>query len=369
MLVLTVTLKSDTNPMLRHLVFTLDHEVFGSGAGDVRQHVTDPAERMCRIAERYQLPVTIFFELEEYLQFERHGARLRKSLGYDAAEEMRVQAADLAQRGHDIQLHLHPQWHRARYDGSNWELQEGCFTVDALFETQEETTDFMRERRSALEAISGKPVTAYRAGGFAAQPGAKLIRALDATGFAIESSVVDGLRFDNPYPLDYRDTPEGRRMWRISSEVDREDFLSGSLWEVPIHSVRGRRYQQLTVDRLKAKFSRNVPKARQREMVGQLGLSRNPIELLSFLWQPVPIKLDYHNLSARALYRMIREAQPPCAGDLDVLVLIGHTKEHIDDGAFDQFLKLISADDSLRVITLTELAGQLRNLRSAGVAA
>ena len=210
-------------------------------------------------------------------------------------------------------------------------------------------------------------MTAYRAGGFAAQPGVKLLRALEANGFAIESSVVRGLHFDKPCPLDYRDAPQERRLWRISEAVDREDPV-GPLWEIPIHSVMGRRFQQLTVNRLKAKFSSNIPKARQREMVEQLGVTLNPVSLLSLLWQPVPIKLDYHNLSPKALYRMIVEAPPARIGDLDVLVLIGHTKEHINDSAFEEFLKIVASDASLRVTTLTAVANQLRNSVPVGVA-
>ena len=38
---------------MRYLVLTNDYEIFGNGSGDVRQHVTEPTERMCRIAERF----------------------------------------------------------------------------------------------------------------------------------------------------------------------------------------------------------------------------------------------------------------------------------------------------------------------------
>ncbi len=352
----------------RNIVLTLDYEIFGNGTGDVRQHVTGPTERICRIAERHGVPVTIFFELEECLQFQRHATELRNTCGYDPGEEMRRQASDLARRGHDILLHLHPQWHRARYDRLKWILEQTCLTVDSLFETQEETAQYIRERQAALQEIAGKPVVAYRAGGFAAQPAAKLLRALDAAGFAIDSSVVHGLHFERPCPVDYREAPAGRRLWRISDAVDRED-RDGNIWEIPIHAIRGRRYRQLTVQRLKAKFSRNVPKARQREIIDQFGMGRNPAGALSFLWQPVPIKADYHNLSASGLHRMIRDNAPPCARDFDVLVLIGHSKEHADDLAFERFLQLVTADSSLRIISLTELADQLRSVGPAGLAA
>jgi hypothetical protein len=51
------------------------------------------------------------------------------------------------------------------------------------------------------------------------------------------------------------------------------------------------------------------------------------------------------------------------------LVLIGHSKEHADDLAFERFLQLVTADSSLRIISLTELADQLRSVGPAGLAA
>lgn len=351
--------------MPRYLALTVDHEVFGNGTGDVRQHVTEPTERMCRIAESYQVPVTIFFELEEYLQFEIHREGLRRLLGYDPADEMRRQATDLAQRGHDIQLHLHPQWYGARFGDGGWELHHHRLTVDALFENQDETTAFIRQRREQLEEISGRPVVAYRAGGFAAQPGTRLLKGLEETGFTIESSVVKGMYRSRPHPLDYRAVPADRRLWRISDEVSQEN-VNGRLWEIPVHSVMGRRYQQLTFDRVKAKFSRSIPKGRQREMMSELGMKKTPGGLLSFLWQPVPIKLDYHNLSPARLYRMIKRAPVPPACDLDVLVLIGHSKEHISDSRFEDFLKLVSADPELKFVSFSDIAYKLRNPSAAG---
>jgi hypothetical protein len=346
------------------VAITVDYEVFGNGTGDVRQHVTEPAERMCQIAERYGVPITIFFEIEEYLQFERHAQELRNALGYDPAEAMRRQAADLSRRGHDIQLHIHPQWYEAERRDSGWLLRDDRLTVDSLFETVEETTRYIRERRMALEEISGKPVVAYRAGGFAAQPANRLLEALAETGFKIESSVVKGMHRSRPQPLDYRAAPIGRRLWRISDEVSRED-PSGPLWEIPVYSRMGRRFQQLTLSRLKAKFSSNVPKARQREMIDELGMGRTPASVLSFLAAPVPIKLDYHNLTPAALHKMIVTAPAPPEGDLDVLILIGHTKEHVNDAAFEESLKRIAADPSLRAVSMSEVAAELCERASA----
>src|SRR6478752_4714891 len=142
----------NTQQRTRWLSLTVDYEIFGNGTGDVRRHVTEPTERMCRIAEKYGVPITVFFELEEYLHFVRHRRELTAELGYDPAKEMRRQAADLVNRGHDIQLHLHPQWYGAEREAGEWRLHHHRLTVDALFDNQMETTAYLRERKEALEA-------------------------------------------------------------------------------------------------------------------------------------------------------------------------------------------------------------------------
>jgi len=57
--------------MRRAICLTVDHEIFGNGTGDVRRHVIEPAERMARSCEMFGMPLTVFFEVEEYLAFGR----------------------------------------------------------------------------------------------------------------------------------------------------------------------------------------------------------------------------------------------------------------------------------------------------------
>jgi hypothetical protein len=349
---------------MRLLVLTVDHEIFGNGAGDVRQHAVEPLERMATVCARHAVPLTVFFEAEEYVAFERHADPLRGELGYDPARLMREQVIRLARQGHDFQLHLHPEWHGARREDGRWVLRDDQPTVDSLFAAQPETTRYIAERKHLLdtllaEAGSARRVCAYRAGAFSAQPGMRLLTALAENGMVIDSSVVKGLhRRDGPGALDYRNAPPRKRLWRVSRAVAEED-AGGRVWEIPIHSVMRRRLHQATWSRLKAKFSRHVPRAQQERLARQLGLSRNPVKLARFLWQRVPIKLDYHNLSPRQLLRWIK-AIPPVANDpLDVVVLIGHTKEHLSDRALDALLAGIQADPGLRVVSLHDVARDL----------
>lgn len=351
---------------MRYLALTVDYEIFGNGTGDVRQHVTGPAEHMARTLERVGAPLTVFVEMEEQTAFEQHASALRAQLGYDPGALIRTQIADLAQRGHDFQLHLHPEWHRCAWSVAGWQLHRHTHTVDALYEDQGAITDYLRERKTRLEEYCGQRVTSYRCGAFAAQPGRKLLHALAENDFVIESSVVCGMRRDEPtVQLDYRNAPRAHRSWRVREDVAQPD-ATGAITEIPIHSVMGRRFHQLTGQRLRAKFSRNVPKQGQGEMLERFGLSkRRPWSFLKFLWQPVPLKLDFHNVTPRQLLRWIRSAPAPHPDDpLDVLVLIGHTKEHINPAAFEEFVRLVSADPELKIISLTRVAEMLR--QSAG---
>jgi hypothetical protein len=345
----------------RHIVLSVDYEIFGNGEGDVRQHVTGPTERMARLCEKYGAPLTVFFEVEEYLAFEKHRDALKKMLGYDPAAEIRQQIIALAEAGHDIQLHLHPQWHRADFRDGKWRLQPEKTTVDSLFATQEETTNYIAERKEVIEkmlAEAGKQqkVTVYRAGAFSAQPATKLLPALAKNGFVIDSSVVKGLVQNKaPANLDYRNAPSAKDPWRVSREVIERD-PAGPIWEVPIYSKMRRRFRQITLRRLRAKFSKNIPKAQQYDMVNKLGVSKNPIAMLKFLLQPFPTKLDFHNQSPNTLYNWIKSAPASENGGPDVVVLIGHTKEHTDDVAFGKFLALVAADKSIKVSGFGEIA-------------
>ncbi|MGA2748446.1 MAG: hypothetical protein ABSG59_06690 [Verrucomicrobiota bacterium] len=356
--------------LMRYVVLSVDYEIFGNGSGDVLRHVVQPADSMARICREHGAPLTIFFEAEEYHSFVEFRQPLTQALGYDPAQKIADQVAALAAQGHDLQLHLHPEWVGARFQNGQWLLHRDKRTVDDLFDSQEETNRYIASRKKLLEDLlapsaANRSVTAYRAGAFSAQPGAKLLAALAASGILIDSSVVKGLH-GGPANLDYRQVPSAKGPWRIKDDVARQ-AVDGPLWEFPIYSVTGRRFQQATLGRLRAKFSRNVPKDRQMEMVSQLGLSRNPLRLLQFLWQPVPIKLDFHNVSPATLLRWIRSAPPPPPGAPDVVVLIGHTKEHIDDHAFENLLKGLGADTALKVVGFETLAKMATSLRGNAI--
>jgi hypothetical protein len=350
--------------MKRQIILSVDHEIFGNGTGDVRKHMTEPGELMARACEKHGMPLTVFFEVEEYMAFGRERESLMAALGYDPEQEVRAQAVDFVKRGHDLQLHVHPEWVGSTFENDAWLLRPDKRTVDSLFETVDATTEYIRTRKAVVDGIweeagSDKRVTAFRAGAFCAQPGGKLLPALAANGIFVDSSLVKGLtRDDEHVHLDFRAAPSGRRHWQVTQDVACED-RAGEVLELPIYSRMGRRIQQMTPRRLMAKFSKSVPMAKQREMVSQLGMGRSPASVARFLAKPFPIKLDFHNMSARQMLRWIRNAPPAPDGDMDVIMLIGHSKEHRDHANFEAFLAGLAAEPSLEVISLNDFSERL----------
>ena len=158
--------------------------------------------------------------------------------------------------------------------------------------------------------------------------------------------------------LDYKNAPKGRRHWKVSEDVSVEDE-KGRLIELPIFSRMGIRIQQVTPRRLLAKFSNHIPKAQQQKMRNSLGVSKNPLAVARFLLSRFPIKLDFHNMSARQMLRWIRKIPDPLNGEHDIIMLIGHSKEHRDDKEFEAFIKAVSQDPTLEIISLSEASRML----------
>lgn len=343
-----------------YIILSVDYELFGNGSGDVVRHMIEPAWQLADMGRRLGVQFTFFVEIEEYLAFRKYRAALAEVLRYDPAALIEKQIAELVRQGHDVQLHLHPQWHSAEFRDGMWILDKTKNTVDELFKNQEDATRYIADRKQTLEQLAhaAEPafsVSAYRAGAFCAQPGDRLLRALAANGILFDSSLVKGM-FRNRYPrLDFRKAPKDLSYWRVSNDVSSEE-TSGAVIEVPVFSRMGRRYSQLTLQRLKAKFSSQVPKDKKVELLQELGVGINPLSVILRLFEPVPIKLDFHNLSGSALMRMVENAhQSDRAGQTPVHVAIGHTKEHYDTQEIERFIRMLQQARRYAVTTFTGL--------------
>jgi hypothetical protein len=315
--------------MAPHLILTVDYEVFGNGQGCVKRCVTEPAARMMRMADRFEAPITLFAETAEFMAMERE-------LGPDAVLDVRKQLACAVRSGHDVQLHLHPQWHGAtrRADGE-WDLALDMWRIGDLDE--EQATEIIAAGKGWLDDAafanhSGRGCIAFRAGNWCIQPSAGVVRSLRRLGFEIESTVVPGMkRSGDGEWSDFRSVPD-RPFWRVASDVC--ESAEEGLWEVPIASAKLPRHEQLLAE-LQARNTRNsrfAPDCQgaylsdSKGPLDRVGANLRKLLDLSFA------KLDFSTMPQQSLVAITEDWTRRFAGCRrpTPIVAIAHTKTWTD---------------------------------------
>jgi hypothetical protein len=85
------------------LIFTLDYELFGDGSGTTLREQVVPTAHLANVLELNGARLTLFVEVGQQIYFRRHGLK-------DQYQPVEDQLRELVQRGHDVQLHVHPMW-------------------------------------------------------------------------------------------------------------------------------------------------------------------------------------------------------------------------------------------------------------------
>ncbi len=217
-----------------HLIMTVDYELFGNGSGCLEQCVVAPTERMLDVAGHSSAVLTFFVETTEFMAMEAAGV---------SVDAVRGQVARAVARGHDAQLHVHPQWEGAlRTPEATWQVNNARWRIGDL--AFEDIRRLLSEGQTWLKELVSLPdyrVLAFRAGGWCIQPSTMVIRALLDLGFLVDSTVAPG--FYNAMPgewSDFRRVP-AKSYWRTDGDVGSESSVG--LWEVPIVSGRISRWR------------------------------------------------------------------------------------------------------------------------------
>jgi hypothetical protein len=362
---------------LIHLILSLDYEVFGNGAGDVMRDVVYPTNRLLDICERHGAKMTIMFEVGEYWAFEQHDGQLRQDLGYSLCGAMRTQVTQAIERGHDVQLHLHPQWIDAAYDRGAWQLRNRYWRLadlpDGLGNTDQTTsiTGALHAGKQTLERMI-KPVKAdyqcvcFRAGGFYAQPSPHVITGMKKAGLRVDSSVVKGYRIDTPFQVDYSNIGTNKLVWwTTDTELVTEGKPGENVLELPVSSRMEPYWNSFKPAKLRAALRR-----RQIERATPNGHAKgNSISSVPSHWAVLKKMLtkhastfDFCKLSCQDMLARIRELDDPGP---QPIVMIGHSKDFVNDRHFDEFLATVSRSGSVRFAGMSEYVHKA--LREPGI--
>ena len=370
-------------------VFTVDYEISGDGNGDVRDDLVEPTRRLCRVMEEYGIRLTLFVDVCEYWAFEEAEKKGILPGGESPATLMRDQLQDLVRRGHDVQLHVHPQWLDAKYDPARgWSVNPAYWRVPLVPHGFGEAND----RRSILGLLTqGKRTLeqmirpakedyeclAFRAGACCIQPSADVLRAMAVCGLKIDSSVLPGARCDDGLAwYDYRRALGLGSCWRIMNCVT-EPVSDGAVVEAPILTVQIGPVRKLmdVVSAARSCRTRSRNSAGIKQIRGSQWRS-----LWTFLFSHYVVAdftMRSYETMRTALSRHMSGANPTLESETP-LVLIGHPKSFGDDRALRALLTWIKHQDGVESDALgspspwnalaeTEPAGNLRkeNGRSA----
>jgi hypothetical protein len=166
------------------LIPTVDYELPAHSEADVLRYIIQPTNALLDICQTYGAKLTTMLEIGELWAFENaENVGFKEHLGYDPAEKIRHQLVDAIQRGHDVQLHLHPQWLGAKWTQDAWQLDYSKYQLTAL--DYDEMVDVLRSGKEYLESLLGPHSDNYSCIGFPAgnwntQPSSKYSRALSA---------------------------------------------------------------------------------------------------------------------------------------------------------------------------------------------
>ncbi len=217
-----------------NIFLTLDYELFsGSNPGSVKNSIIIPTQKLLEVGDKYDVRF-IFFIDSGYIQRLSYYAKEYQS----AAEDLNVvtkQIRELHQKGHDIQLHIHPHWEDCTYDENGWHMDTSRFRIHSF--SKEEIDDIVKRYKKILIDITGDEIFAYRAGGWCLQPFDKLKEALKQNGIWLDSTVYeDGYNSSNTHFYDFRGSPK-KSFYRFENDPIAEDE-NGYFAEIPISTYK-----------------------------------------------------------------------------------------------------------------------------------
>ena len=329
---------------MKTIVLTLDYELFGNGSGSVFYHMIEPTEKLLCIANRYGAKITFFFEVIEYWKLKEEWDK-GNSMGYyeNPIAAIENQIRNAYKQGHDIQLHLHPQWVDAYWKDGKWVVNmekwrlggyqgDGEYSMANLFKRGKQTLeDLLKPVNPDYECI------AMRAGGFNIQPSREVVIAMKDSGLYVDSSIYSGGKETGLLSnYDYTGIGVEKGSWHVDEELEIEG--QGAIIELPIVAFPMIRIKKfLTWERLKG-FLRNMKTAQERLAANTSTAEKKSgvLEKVKFFFQTDWQTWDFCLFSPSQHREFLKSIK---GLDRELFVLIGHPKSYNGGRGLEYLLK------------------------------
>jgi hypothetical protein len=361
---------------MKELILTIDYELFGDGSGDIFNHLIEPTNQILNLCNNFDIKITIFFEVIEYLKLKEEWSKGNK-MGYKTnpieAIEKQIQYAALNQ--HDIQLHIHPQWINAKHINGNWEVDFNNWRLgDFKIKGDYSIFSILRDGKKALENIIKQVLPEYtciglRAGGYNIMPSTEVYSAMKELGLKFDSSIYPGgYENGNLSKFDYRNVPSYLDFWWTAKHDMRlESQDKKEVVEIPIFSLPIRRWKKnINISKVKSIFTKqNIAiSSVSKEKLN----NKNLIDKLIFMVEKEVYTWDFCMFTKSLHKNIFNYIEKKYTDSRNTFVLIGHPKNLLSENQFRIFLKIIYKRKQVYTFkTLKEKYEEIDNLISRPV--
>lgn len=216
------------------LLLTLDYELFlGHRSGSVDWCLLEPTRRCLDAVRGNGVRFTVFVDAAYLWALQRYSDEY--ACLADDYSKIKNQLRSMHEDGHDIQLHIHPQWYFSTFDGLQWHIDAEHYKLTDIEPV--EMRRLFEESKTILDGIIGKKTVAFRAGGFSAQPTSMLADLFERNGLTVDASVCPGEFYDSKFQqYDYRRVAE-TGLYHFDADIC-QPVADGRFLEVPFSMVR-----------------------------------------------------------------------------------------------------------------------------------
>ena len=335
-------------------ILTFDYETYGNGAGDFFEKVIKPTELFLKICHDYDIKATIFFEILEYLKI-KQGWESGNKMGYvnNPAKAIEEQILYAHNSGHDIQLHLHPQWINAVYD-DGWKVDNSLWRLPDVAKSNCGYTlyELIRLGKDTIREVLRDPnysCNVLRAGGFNIYPSQEICFALRDNGFRADSSVCVGRSANDLSRYDYSMIDERIPYWfardddLLIQEIEYKE--KNSILEIPVFAQNILQYRLIDLQRLKVNL-KNRDYSFQK--LSNNNRKENYLQKFKKYFNKASLTWDYCLLpysKLKRLYFKAKEIEENSPINYHPRVLIGHSKEFYYSNNFTKFIRFVQKRD------------------------
>jgi hypothetical protein len=286
-------------------------------------------------------------------------------------------------QGHDVQLHIHPQWSDAQYSEGKWQLNADWSILNY---SEDAARQMIRRCKQYLENLLRTIEPAYscvsfRSGSWCIAPSPHMLRLLVEAGIVFDMSIVGGVRYQTRrIDLDYRECEEDfLPFYPVMTDARKVSRQPEPIICVPTNHFYGSRRQTFqnhmrkALAKLKGDSNSNANVGRTAETYGHEWAQTNgSVIARAYHKGLVPYVKGRHLISDLAqldytlMHEMLdsirRRARAANVRNIPV-ILENHTKDIRDFTDIGQFVADVSDARDVKCVTLTDLASGLQHGR------